>query len=184
MRFLLIVVVLFFIACNETINQGFTNKAEAENKTNIYGQRTGKWIIYLDSSGNETSDTSAPYYNLKIYLSGKPFGILHLYYRNGKLKGEVPYPYTDGKKNGMGKWYYESGKLQQEQPFYNGKANGVEKFYYESGKLREEDLYTDDKLNGAVIAYDENGRIRGERIYSNGKLIDEKPYDSTGKEIK
>ncbi|MGP8215648.1 MAG: toxin-antitoxin system YwqK family antitoxin [Bacteroidia bacterium] len=184
---------------------GFTNKAEARNemKNKV---KEGKWIEYISFSEEITQDTAAPTYRLTEYKSGKPFGIVREYYKNGKMKSETPY--KDGKINGTIKGYYDTGILEYEKKINNDKKNGIQKMYYESGKLHFEYPYSNDTLVDTVKEYYENGRLKNtspmedgqqngvaKSYYEDGKLKSEvnysdgspgsiRNYDENGNEIK
>ena len=105
----MILIIPLFIACNHISDQGFTNKAEAENLL-VSNYKDGKWFEYRDSSYNYTRDTNAPYYSLINYKAGKWDGTARYYYRSSKLYSEVYY--NDGEAKGAEKVYYENGQLK------------------------------------------------------------------------
>jgi len=197
MRIFIISTLFFFIACNNLSEQGFTNKAEARNELKN-GVKEGKWIEYIDSSFNATTDSTAPYYGLIIYNAGEKWGMIHEYYKNGKILTLMPSdltndvvikgyyengllhnetPYTSGKINGDRKEYYSSGELHSESQYVNDKINGVVKIYYKSGKLKEEDHYSEGKVNGLVKGYYESGKLQSEITYANDSVTSIKNYD-------
>lgn len=208
MRGLVVFIVLVLFG-NTAIGQqdsGFTDKAEAKNLL-VNGLKEGKWVEYENERGI-TNETSAIFYMLTIYKTGKPFGIVREYFISGTLEHETPY--KNGKINGIQKWYYQSGKLKEEDTFIKGKENGVLKTYYESGKLESELPFKNGGMIGGGKSYYESGKIESvdkdttinrniyiteKSYYEDGKLKsktlwynpaegDTIYYDSTGNEIK
>jgi hypothetical protein len=114
-------------------DSGFTNKAEAKNLM-VDDKKEGKWVEYMDFKTMPSSDTNYYYYLLVIYKQNYPVGIVHGYYKNGKLY--CVFLNKNGLRNGVSKCYYESGKLWWEIPFKNGKLNGTVTEYYESGLVK------------------------------------------------
>lgn len=161
--------------------EGFTNKAEARNVT-IKGVKQGKWVEYLDVGSIITTDTSAPYYRLVIYMDGKPYGIVREYHKGGILASETPY--VDAKKNGVEKWYYKSGVIEFEIPFRNNVINGIEKQYYEDGKINWETPYADGIKNGVGKEYYENGKLKSETQYTDDLAKGTINFDENGNQIK
>ncbi len=159
----LLSVSLSFNACapQKSITNGFTNKAEAQNKIKN-GLKEGKWIEYLDKNEVIIADTNAALlYYLTFYKAGSPCGIKREYYKNGKLYSEATF--INGKLNGVSKGYYESGGLLFEIPLKDGKQNGVTKMYHENGKLQFETNFIDGKLISSKH-YDENGVVIGQQF--------------------
>ena len=150
MRILLILIFSLFISfvasCQQPIDSGFTNKAEAENKM-VNGLKEGKWVEYLGYRYDSNikgwlaslslhvipKDSNPRYFRLVVYTMGKPLGIERGYYMSGKKWYEVQY--SNGKKNGIKKEYYESGEFESQTPYINGLVVGTIKRYYKSGKL-------------------------------------------------
>ena len=126
---------LFFLACEN--RNGFTDKTEAKNEL-VNGIKEGKWIQYLDSAFNYTSDSIiAKSYMLTIYIKGEPTGIVRIYYKSGKLEGERTY---------SDKEYYKNGNIKEEANFKDTKLNGEDKEYFEDGKLKSDKTYINDSL--------------------------------------
>jgi len=203
---ILIVALLFSITVFAQQDSGFTNKAEAKNLM-VDGKRDGKWLIYIDSNGTPTTDsTKAVTYALGIFNKGIATGICRGFYMNGKIQGELPYTngktngvakiynkngilvyeahFIDDKKNGVVRWYYEDGKLKDDLNYINDTVNGIRRLYYENGQLKQESNYTMGKKNGIVKRYFENGMEKSEIMYTNDIKGEAKRYDSTGTEIK
>jgi uncharacterized protein (TIGR02145 family) len=186
-KLIVILIMVFSLPSLSVMAQdGFTNKAEAENRLNDT-LKEGKWMVYLDSSMLVTSDTTAPYYRLTTYKDGMPVGIERDYYNSGILA--VERPLMNGKKNGIVKMYYPDGKLGKEFPYENDKLNGEIKNYYDDGKLQGEAFFKDDKKNGMYTTYYESGKIDYQSLwtddkangitkeyYENGNLKEEMPY--------
>lgn len=129
--FLILIVFLSFsiTAFTQSDSLGFTNKAEAENKT-MNGLKEGKWVEYFDEYADIINDTNAPYYKLTIYKAGKLCGKYREYYKSGKLMGEGFY--IKDVPNGTFKEYNENGKLMSETTYING-VGGKTKRYDENG---------------------------------------------------
>jgi antitoxin component YwqK of YwqJK toxin-antitoxin module len=203
---ILILSLSFSIAATAQDSLGFTNKAEAENKT-VNGLKEGKWVEYVDNNLAITTDNTAPQYRLTVYKAGEIYGIVRQYLKNGKLLQEVPYrggkvngmvnrfyengrmeeetPYTNNVRNGVQKDYYDNGKLSAEIPFTADKINGVFKsYYYNTGKLWHEINYSDNQLNGADKSYYENGKLESETTFTYNKKVESKNYDENGNVIK
>jgi antitoxin component YwqK of YwqJK toxin-antitoxin module len=171
---------------SETLSDsGFTNKAEAKNLT-VNELKEGKWVeyykFYPHSGLKVTTDTSAPIYYLTIYSSGKPFGLVRSFYKNGKM--ESTSFYSNGQSNGISKKFYENGTVAMETSTLNGKLNGTSRMYYKSGKIESESSYKDGQPNGMTKLYYENGKLKVETTSINGTVVTSKYYDSTGNEIK
>jgi antitoxin component YwqK of YwqJK toxin-antitoxin module len=133
-------------------DSGFTNKSEAKNQM-VNGLKEGKWIEYTNSDWMP-ADSSGTYYLLVLYKLDSPVGIVHGYYKDGKLY--CLFPNKNGKRNGLAKCYYKSGKLWWAIPFKDGETEGVTKEYYESGKLKSA-IKCSHGSEGATKNYDENG---------------------------
>ena len=56
------------------------------------------------------------------------------YFKNGQLKGKVPYN-EKGIRNGFGRYYYEDGRVESEGKWKNGSQTGKWKNYDKDGKL-------------------------------------------------
>lgn len=139
---------------NNLLDTCFSNKAEAKNLF-VNGLKEGKWVEYFKIGDNgfeiATCMKKASISRFTIYNTGKPFGIVKEYYKNGKLKSETPY--IDGNIIGVQKKYSERGELIVENTVVDGKENGVIRIYYESGKLSMECPFTKDESNSEVKLY-------------------------------
>lgn len=121
-------------AHTEQYDSGFTNKAEATNKT-VKGVKEGKWVEPFKNSG----DATQPFYRLAIYKNGKLSGIARYYYANSTEYEEETY--TNGTKNGVSKEYDFQKRLVKETPYINDTVNGVVKEYNTDGSLKKETLF-------------------------------------------
>ncbi|MCD4814586.1 hypothetical protein K8S19_12960 [bacterium] len=70
--------------------------------------------------------------------NGEREGLEKIYYKSGKLRGEVNY--KNGKREGLRKTYYETGQLMDLDNYINGKREGLFKGYFKSGKLNGEGI--------------------------------------------
>lgn len=120
-------------------SMGFTHKAEAKNRL-VDGVKEGKWIEYIQNDSVVTTDTNAPFYRLTIYVSGRPYGIVRGYFKDGALRVETPY--KDGVKSGWEKVYYKNGKIWKETPYEYGELNEnlIVREYYEDGEMKDETI--------------------------------------------
>lgn len=118
---------------------GFTRKAEAKNKL-VDGVKEGKWVEYIENDSTVTTDTSAPFYRLTIYVSGSPYGIVRGYFKDGALRVETPY--KDGVKSGWEIVYYKSGTIWKKTPYKYGELDEdqIVKEYYEDGEVKDETI--------------------------------------------
>jgi antitoxin component YwqK of YwqJK toxin-antitoxin module len=202
MKYLFLAILFLCFACNDVIDEGFTNKAEAKNLV-VNGKKEGKWVEYTaDDMGDSTSDSVNYFsYTLRVYKHGEPIGVERIYFKSGERQ-EIPHtngggnevvkgfyktgelkfeqPWENNKLSGVVKSYYKSGKLKSETPFKDGFESGVQKEYYESGTLKSETSYT----TGEKKCYYENGKVMSETVPSNCGMQVVKQYDTTGNEIK
>lgn len=142
------------------------------------------------------------------YKDGKKYGLWREYYDNGKLKTEGKY--TADLKEGLHKEWQEDGVLLLEGFYAKGKANGLMKWYGESGHLAATGNMIDDIRDGkwkicdiedtgfCIAAYFEDGKREGiwkinhehandklwkEQNWKDDKLVAEKCWDESGKNI-
>jgi len=109
----------------------FTNKAEAENKTDANGLKEGKWIEYFGEENDlvvKTDKQHALGYTLTTYKAGNVCGAQQ-FYMDGKLMTEIIHK---EKGQALYKSYYPNGKLMSETTYTNGVA-GATKNYDENG---------------------------------------------------
>ncbi len=189
---------------------GFTNKAEATNKT-VNGLKEGKWLQYIDIWGDTTTSAKEAFgYGLIEYKLNKPFGVVRYYFASdtitGTNRGKFVYAvpaidltdvvktyyydsgklhsettYANGKKDGVEKKYFADGKIQEEAPYKNGLMNGTDKTYYENGKLSDEVPYINDTVNGACNSYSARGALLSQVPYIHNILNGVlKEYDTSG----
>ncbi len=166
------ITLMLFILCLQPIcaQNGFTNKEEAKNET-FKGLKQGKWIEYLDSKLNITTQDMAKNYKLIVYKDDIASEIIrYFYYPSGILQIETS-QIIDGKLNGILKRYYESGKLKAEEIYNDGKKNGTTKYYFENGKISQVEDWIDGEINGRIKTYLEDGSLYQESTWSNGKPI-------------
>ena len=136
---------------------GFTDKAEARNKT-MDGLKEGKWLEYYETHNQIPFDTSkAKLYRLCVYVDGNLYGKVW--------------------------WYYKSGKLESEDYYKNGKENGLRKDYYENGNIKMEDSIKDWERNGLCKKYRSNGKLEFTYFYINDRLRTLKEYDLDGQTL-
>jgi antitoxin component YwqK of YwqJK toxin-antitoxin module len=173
MRFSLLIHILLFITASafgqETLSDsGFTNKAEAQNKT-VDGVKQGKWIEFVDNGDRPVASQKEAVYSLLIvYKDGLPFGTVRKY-DGGYLFWSIPY--INGRRNGvMRKWYFNK-KVKSEIPFVNDTISGIVKDYYEAPNyLKCETPYLHGLMKGVQKSYRADGKsISSEIEYSNGK---------------
>jgi antitoxin component YwqK of YwqJK toxin-antitoxin module len=189
--FLVLIVVVLF-ACNNEVqysadateilsDSGFTNRAAAKNLM-VNGLKQGKWVEYYNYSPyglKPTTDTGAPVYYLTIYNSGKQWGMVRGYKKNGTIICESPY--SNGKLNGISKHFLDNGKIGMEGNYINDTAVGLHRFYYNSGKLKSEITFVNGTPNGISKSYYESGALQCEAVEKNGKWESCKMYYENGK---
>lgn len=206
MRFFLLLILSLafaFTTFGQSDSSGFTNKDSAKNQM-VNGAKEGKWVEYFKVSDKlevETNNRNAPIFRLTVYKSGNPVGIVREYYKNGKLKSEIPY--NKGDINGVEKEYAENGELVVIDTLVNGQGSGEIRVYYGNGKIKIEYPFTKDRMmveaklyvpglidcvyaaiNGTIKTYYENGNLKSETICSEGKNGLTKRFDKNGNEIK
>lgn len=171
MKTFFIFIILYFSFVGESSGQqtlpddsGFTDKSEAKNLM-VNGVKEGKWVEYVNihkSGKNEKYRIDTGGYKLILYKIDKPFGIVRMYQKKGKLISETPY--SGGKANGIEKEYDEDGKLWHEINYNNDKFNGIWKEFYGNGSLKSETKYQ----GGQEIITDfyEIGKIMSETTFS------------------
>ncbi len=148
-------------------DSGFTNKTEAKNLT-VNGLKEGKWVEYLgDDDSTNTIDSTATYFRLVIYKSGKYDGIVRDYFN-----------FVGTGADGV------DGDIYCECTYIKGEKNGICRIYNKNHSLRDEIPYTDNYVNGIMKEYFENGGIRNETRYTNGRKRAIKSFDENGNEIK
>lgn len=184
-------------------DSGFTNKAEAKNLM-VDGVKEGKWVEYFkitDKMEDQTNNSDAPVFRLTIYKAGKPVGMVREYYKNGKLKSEIPY--KNGDINGVEKEYDENGELVAIDTLVNGQGSGVIRTYYANGKVKIEYPFAKDRMlvesklcvpgligcvygaiNGTIKKYYSNGKLKSETACFEGKNGSTIRFDKNGNEIK
>jgi antitoxin component YwqK of YwqJK toxin-antitoxin module len=156
---------------------GFTTKKEADGDF-VNGVAEGKMCNYYCSIDGIPNDSCLGFHSLTYYEKGKPVGIIRMlnndgslygvfyyddtthrairkeYYKDGKLKKEIPYDIHDYYKDGLMKEYYEDGKLKIETPLIQGQRNGMVKEYDENGKIKSNTAYTlDHKRDSSFVGY-------------------------------
>jgi len=144
------------IYLDSVVHRGFTNKAEAENKT-VNGLREGKWLEYFgvdNRAAVSTDQKHATAYTLSIYKAGKTIGSTQ-FYMDGKIMAERVY--RRSKRDTVLRFYYESGKVCTDYPLPKAHTKGTEDTYYENGKLKSETIYSADRQEVIIKNYDENG---------------------------
>ena len=166
-------------------DSGFTNKAEGKINLSDSNPNEGRWVEYEDLDGNDSKDTNAPFYVLKVYKDGESYGIERAYYKSGKLYRVTPY--KNGKTNGIEKEYYENGVLKSEMPYIDDKVVGIAKWYSESGKLYVEETFMVSIDGGEEVNetkfFDGKGKLYQKHISSDtGTTV--YYYDENGNEIK
>jgi len=199
----LIVSLSLTVAAFGQADSGFTNKADAKNKM-VNGAKDGKWVEYFKVSDKlevETSSTDAPIFRLTVYNAGKPVGMVHEYYKDGKLKRETPY--SNGDVNGVEMEFAENGQLVVIDTLVNDQGNGVIRTYYGNGKIKKEYHFTKDRMlveaklcapglincvyaaiNGTIETYYSTGVLKSETSCIDGKNGMTRVFDKNGNEIK
>ena len=92
------------------------------------------------------------------------------YYKNGKLKKEIPLN-KSCKIEGLVIEYYESGKIKSEVPCEDGKIEGITKAYAENGGLSKEISYKNGLKNGVEKVYRKNGKIFATITYDDDSIV-------------
>lgn len=82
-------------------------------------------------------------------------GISKVFYKNGKLKTEIPY--QNGKKNGLAREFYETGIIYQEIEYKNGLKHGIATRYYENGAVHQVTAYDSNRRHGKLEKFKPDG---------------------------
>lgn len=189
------------LAQTKTVNNGFTDTAEAKNQI-VNGLKEGKWVeittipqprLYkgLDAGMVKYNDRPDRIYRLIVYHLGIPVGMIKQY-KNGILMSDENY--VNGKLNGLARTYYPDGAIEEESYYKDSLLNGISIKYYDNisskqngtdkdfshGSLRNEYNYTEGKLNGEKEYY-QNGIIEHEGYYTDGSMYLFKTYYPDGR---
>jgi antitoxin component YwqK of YwqJK toxin-antitoxin module len=139
---------LFFILF---IVFSFSGFSQSTNKYNKHGERTGKWITYLDDAKKIKSMQGK-------YRNGKSVG-KNYYYSEGILERKEICRFKKMKTT----FYYPSGKIKR-------------KGYARIDNTKTEIHYY---FYGTWKSYKENGELEKTSVYQKGKLIRSKYYDKS-----
>ncbi|QOI98265.1 MAG: toxin-antitoxin system YwqK family antitoxin [Flammeovirgaceae bacterium] len=90
-------------------------------------------------------------------------GVYKAYFKNGKLKVEIPY--QKGKKSGIGREFYETGIIYQEIEYRNGLKHGLAKRYYENGAIHQVTTYDSNRRHGKLEKFKSDGSVLSVATY-------------------
>lgn len=100
------------------------------------------------------------------FICGKPDGIFHFFYRNGRLRNtEI---YSDGLEDGNFAFYDSSGLITECGQHKLGKKDGVWYSWWDYKTLRSKTNYFNDKEEGEDLYYYKNGQIESSSFFKNG----------------
>jgi len=145
---------------------------KAPNKVNSKGERTGKWVLYIDADRYflDEPDGSEETYYLINYKRNIPQGFTREYDLDGNLLWEAECSSINPDTvNGIAKGYYKNGNVRNEYFKIDNIINGEVAHYYESGQLKWSCHYIDDFPDGLYSEYYENGNLMRQGSVSMGE---------------
>lgn len=141
----------------------------AQNKKDVHGKRTGKWV-YTGADKPNSGIAKTGKVEEGIYVNGRKEGVWTKYHKDGKtpkLKGN----YVDNRPDGAYTRYYSSGQIKEQGSFSKNGYKGELIRYYTNGKISYKALYNNEgKETGKVQYFHENGKIALEYTMKNGLL--------------
>ncbi|MFM6934207.1 MAG: toxin-antitoxin system YwqK family antitoxin [Flavobacteriales bacterium] len=148
----------------------FSALLNAQNKKDIHGKRTGKWV-YTGADKPQSGISKTGKVEEGIYVNGRKEGIWTKYHKDGKtpkLKGN----YTNNRPEGAFTRYYPNGHIMEQGSFGKNGYKGNLVRYHENGIPSYKALYNNEgQETGNVQYFHENGKIALEYAMKNGALV-------------
>ncbi len=142
----------------------------AQNKKDVHGKRTGKWV-YTGADKPSSGISKSGKVEEGIYVAGRKEGIWTKYHKDGKtpkLKGN----YSDNRPEGSFTRFYPNGHIMEQGSFGKNGYKGNLVRYFENGIPSYKAVYNNDgQETGKVQYFHENGKIALEYSMKNGTLI-------------
>jgi antitoxin component YwqK of YwqJK toxin-antitoxin module len=141
----------------------------AQNKKDVHGKRTGKWV-YTGADKPNSGISKSGKVEEGIYVAGRKEGIWTKYHKDGKtpkLKGN----YSDNRPEGSFTRFYPNGRIMEQGSFGKNGYKGNLVRYFENGIPSYKAVYNNDgQETGKVQYFHENGKIALEYSMKNGTL--------------
>jgi antitoxin component YwqK of YwqJK toxin-antitoxin module len=141
----------------------------AQNKKDVHGKRTGKWV-YTGADKPNSGISKSGKVEEGIYVAGRKEGIWTKYHKDGKtpkLKGN----YSDNRPEGSFTRFYSNGRIMEQGSFGKNGYKGNLVRYFENGIPSYKAVYNNDgQETGKVQYFHENGKIALEYSMKNGTL--------------
>ena len=158
----------------------FTSFVNAQNKKDVHGKRTGKWV-YTGADKPNSGIAKTGKVEEGMYVSGRKEGIWTKYHMDGKtpkLKGN----YSNNRPEGSFTRFYPNGHIMEQGSFGKNGYKGNLVRYFENGMPSYKALYNNDgQETGKVQYFHENGKIALEYSMKNGILTGKvNRYNSQG----
>lgn len=146
-----------------------TTFVQAQNKKDMHGKRTGKWI-YTGTDKPSSGLSKTGKVEEGIYVDGRKEGVWTKYHKDGKtpkLKGN----YSNNRPEGSFSRFYPNGQLMEQGSFGKNGYKGNLVRYFDNGQISYKAVYNNDGLEtGKVQYFHENGKIALEYSMKNGIL--------------
>ncbi|MDO5970689.1 hypothetical protein Q4Q35_12800 [Flavivirga aquimarina] len=182
--FILILLVISFASCKETLAEKNTTKdytveektrviedIEVSKKELILNQIEGKWY-YKNQPYNGYSvkfHSNGTLEERLGFFKGKREGVAKRWSKNGVLR--VQSYYNQNKLVGVYKSWWENGTLGEESNYINGLKQGIEKQWHSNGQLAKLRHLKDGKENGMQQAWLKNGKLYVNYEAKNGRIF-------------
>jgi tetratricopeptide (TPR) repeat protein len=102
-------------------------------------------------------------------LTGRPNGMMTLYFQNGHKSLEREY--SEGNQDGVEREFYPDGSLWQEGRYRAGKEEGPWRSYFPNAQVKLYDQYRAGELIDSAIKYYSSGVVRERVVIKDGKVI-------------
>lgn len=158
---------------------GFVVSREDINRTDMKGDRQGRWVFFWDNDEIRIDGT---------YRDGRKHGYFKTYDRYGQLigvekydNGELQIDAQEVAEVNVKTDYYPDGKVKVVAGFRNGKPEGIRREYDRAGRVVAGAIFKDGILTGEGIIDDQmqkdgpwkeyyaDGSIKAEGNYTQGK---------------
>jgi antitoxin component YwqK of YwqJK toxin-antitoxin module len=147
-----------------------TTFAQAQNKKDMHGKRTGKWV-YTGADKPSSGISKTGKVEEGIYVEGRKEGVWTKYHKDGKtpkLKGN----YSNNRPEGSFSRFYSNGQLMEQGSFGKNGYKGNLIRYFDNGQIAYKAVYNNDgQETGKVQYFHENGKLALDYSMKNGILI-------------
>ncbi len=141
------------------------------NKIDDKNRKQGKWTLYYDKDGEETTTKSkALFYSVGEMRNNNWVGLRTVYNvkNNFKVTEET---YLNEQANGMANYYDERGKISSKGWYLKGKKDSLWYVYHSNGKIKETATFINGRRHGLCQVFNEQGQISEKFIYESGEII-------------